>query len=446
MGNLLEIVIILALIVLNGVFAMSETAIVSVKRIRLQQRAEAGDERARAALELVKNPERFLSTVQIGITLIGILAGAFGGARLSEDLTKLLAGWGVPDNISASLAFFLVVSVITYLSLVIGELVPKSLALNDPENVSCRVAGPMQTLSRGVSPLVSLLTLSTSGMLKILGVRDSGEPPVTEDEIKLLIAQGTRAGVFEDEEQEIVAGVFRTADRRVSSLMTPRREIVFLDVQNSWDENRDRINSTGYAAYPVCDGGLDNVLGMISVKTLWATCTANITPDLATLVRKPVFLLESTRALQALEMFKGHGRHVALVVDEYGQVVGLITLHDVIEAMVGDVPDAQMTFDPKAVQREDGSWLLDGLLPVEEFIEHLGLREEPDDADEYATLGGFVMARLGRIPAEGDRFDWHGVTFEVVDMDGNRVDRVLAHNAESSAADSRKEPEPTAKD
>jgi putative hemolysin len=431
MGNLFEVIIIFALVVLNGVFAMSETAVVSVKRIRLQQRADAGDDRAIAALELVKHPERFLSTVQIGITLIGILAGAFGGAGLSQELATILVQWGVPEKASAGLAFFIVVSVITYLSLVIGELVPKSLALNDAEGVTCRIAKPMQTLSRLVSPLVFILSISTRSLLKLLGIRELSEPPVTEDDIKMLIAQGTSAGVFAEEEQEIVEGVFRTADRRVSSLMTPRREVVYLDLEQSWEANLVRIRETGFTVYPVCSGSLDEFVGMLNIKSLW-TIDWGDEPNLSEMVRKPLFMLESTRALNAIEQFKSAGAHVAMVVDEYGQVIGLVTLHDIMEAMVGDVPDAQVTFDPKAVRREDGSWLLDGLLPMEEFREYLQVRAVPDDADEYSTLGGFVMARLGRIPKEGDRFDWEGLSFEVMDMDGNRVDRVLAKHLSSS--------------
>jgi putative hemolysin len=427
LGNAFEVVIILVLTVLNGVFSMSETAVVSVKRVLLQKRAEAGDDRARDALELARQPDRFLSTVQVGITLIGILAGTFGGARLSADIAAALQKVGVPTNLSNTLGLILVVAFITYVSLVIGELVPKTIALNDPENVACRVARPMTLLSRFMSPVVGFLAASTRAVLWLLRIRPADEGGVTEDEVKLLIRQGTRAGIFEEEEQEIVEGVFRTADRRVSSLMSPRREIVYLDVEDSWAENRAKIRASGYSAYPVCAGSLDHVLGVVVLKRLWEaweTSGAGGEVDLRAVAQPPLYLPEGTQALVALDRFKGARQHIALVVDEYGGVVGLFTLHDVVEAMVGEVPDAQPRAS-EAVRRPDGSWLVDGQMATDEFRHLLDVRELPPDEGEYATMGGLAMALLERIPAVGDRFTWAGLAFEIVDMDGNRVDRLL---------------------
>lgn len=438
MGNLFEILLILFLTLLNGVFSMSETAIVSARRARLQQRADAGDEQAKAALELARQPDRFLSTVQIGITLIGILAGAFGGARLSEDLAAVLTGWGLSASTSQTIAFVLVVAVITYLSLVIGELVPKTLALGNAENIATRIAGPMNALSRLASPLVWLLSVSTNGILRILGVTDRGEQPVTEDEINILIAQGARAGVFAEEEREIVERVFRLGDRRVNALMTPRREIVFLDVEDSWEENRRKIIESDHSAFPVCEGGLDNLLGVVLLKHLWgedpsegssSDGSRRLPVDLRAAADRPLYVLESTRALKVLETFKAERRHLALVVDEYGNMVGLLTLHDIMEGVVGEVPGMSGSGggqDLSAVQREDGSWLLDGMLPLDEMMHLLDIREAPEDANLYTSLGGFVMARLGHVPSVGEVFDWGNLRFEVLDMDGNRVDRVLA--------------------
>ena len=428
MQNALQIIFILVLTVLNGVFSMSETAVVSVRRARLQQRADAGDDRARAALDLVQQPDRFLSTVQIFITLIGILAGAFGGANLSADLSATLTGMGLSAQWAKTLSFVVVVSGITYLSLVVGELVPKALALNNAEGIATRIAKPMQTLSVVTSPLVSILSLSTRGVLRVLGVKQTGEPVVTEDEIKILIGQGTRAGVFAEEEQEIVERVFRLGDRRVNALMTPRREIVFLDAEAPWEENRLKIAGARRSAFPVVAGSLDNIIGVVVLKQIWEQSAGGQPIDLRAAARRPIYVLETTRALQVLDAFKGADQHIALVVDEYGNVVGLLTLHDVLEAVMGDVPMSSDTQDLPAVQREDGSWLFDGMLTVDDMLRLLEVKVRPEDAADYTTLGGFVMARLGRIPAVGDHFDWEQLRFEVLDMDGHRVDRVLAEH------------------
>jgi putative hemolysin len=432
-SNLLQILLILFLTVLNGIFSMSETAIVSVRRARLQQRAEAGDERARGALALTQRPDRFLSTVQIGITLIGILAGAFGGAGLSEDLARWLVGLGVSPGASKTLGFTAVVAFITYLSLVIGELVPKTLALGNAENIAVRVAKPMDLLSRAASPLVFLLAVSTNGLLRLLGVRQGDEQPVTEDEINILIGQGVKVGAFAEEEREIVERVFRTADRRVNTLMTPRREVVYLDVEDAWEENRRKIADAPHSAFPVCAGSLDTILGVAALKRIWLAGTNGQPIDLRAVAVEPLYTLETTRALSMLETFKqAAGRHLALVVDEYGNVVGLVTLHDVLEGIVGEVPGAAGALGPdlSAVRREDGSWLLDGMLPVSEMIHLLDLKAAPEDAEDYNTLGGFVMARLGHIPAVGERFAWADLRFEVMDMDGHRVDKVLVTPAQ----------------
>ncbi|MES2460351.1 MAG: hemolysin family protein [Armatimonadota bacterium] len=432
MGNLFEIILILFLTVLNGVFSMSETAVVSVRRARLQQRAEAGDDAAQAALDLVRQPDRFLSTVQIGITLIGILAGAFGGARLSEDLATWFVGLGISASAAKTLAFVVVVTGITYLSLVIGELVPKTLALNNAENIACRVAKPMNLLSRVASPLVWVLTVSTNGLLRLFGVKQAGEQPVTEDEINILIGQGVTVGAFAEEEREIVERVFRTADRRVSQMMTPRREITFLDVEVPWEENLRKIAGSAHSAFPVCEGGMDTILGVVVLKRIWDAGTSGQPIDLRAVAEQPMFVLETTHALAMLQTFKSaqggrYEAHLAFVVDEYGGVVGLVTLHDVLEGIVGEVATAEEVQgqDLSAVQRGDGSWLLDGMLAVDEMRHLLDIKAEPEDAQMYNTLGGFVMARLGHIPKMGEKFEWEGLAFEVMDMDGHRVDKLL---------------------
>ncbi|MCC5599943.1 hemolysin family protein [Nostoc favosum] len=421
-----EILIILVLIIANGVFSMSEMAIVSARKVRLQQLANQGDTKAKAALQLAESPNHFLSTVQVGISLIGILTGAFGGATIANrlaiyvKLVPLLAPYSEP------LSFGIVVLLITYLSLIVGELVPKRLALNNPERIASIVAIPMQALSAIASPMVYLLSASTDLILRLLGITASTEPQVTEEEIKILIEQGTEAGTFEEAEQDMVERVFRLGDRPVSYLMTPRPDIVWLDLDDSPEENRHKMVDSAYSRYPVCQGGLDNVLGVIPVTDLLARSFRGEPLDLTVGLRQPIFVPESTRGLKVLELFKQTITHMALVVDEYGVIQGLVTLNDIMSEIVGDVPSTDGLDHPQAVQREDGSWLLDGMLPVEEFLELFGMEEwESEERGSYQTLGGFVITHLGRIPAAADHFEWQSMRIEVMDMDGNRVDKVL---------------------
>ncbi|MEH2050359.1 hemolysin family protein [Nostoc sp.] len=434
-----EILIILVLIIANGVFSMSEMAIVSARKVRLQQLANQGDAKARAALKLAESPNHFLSTVQVGISLIGILTGAFGGATIASRvaiyvrLIPLLAPYSEP------ISFGIVVLLITYFSLIVGELVPKRLALNNPERIASIVAIPMQALAAIASPVVFLLSASTDLILRLLGITASTEPQVTEEEIKILIEQGTEAGTFEEAEQDMVERVFRLGDRPVSYLMTPRPDIVWLDLDDSAEENRQKMVDSAYSRYPICQGGLDNVLGVIPVTDLLARSFRGEPLDLTIGLRQPVFVPESTRGLKVLELFKQTITHMALVVDEYGVIQGLVTLNDIMSEIVGDVPSTDGQDQPQAVQREDGSWLLDGMLPVEEFLELFGMEEwESEERGSYQTLGGFVITHLGRIPAAADYFEWHSMRIEVMDMDGNRVDKVLVIPKAAKSADTKK--------
>ncbi|MBC1242100.1 hemolysin family protein [Nostoc sp. 2RC] len=421
-----EILIILVLIIANGVFSMSEMAIVSARKVRLQQLANQGDAKARVALKLAESPNNFLSTIQVGISLIGILTGAFGGATIANRLAVYVRLVPFLAPYSEPLSFGIVVLIITYLSLIIGELVPKRLALNNPEGIAAFVAIPMRALSAIASPMVHLLSASTDMVLRVLGVTQSTEPQVTEEEIKILIEQGTEAGTFEEAEQDMVERVFRLGDRPVSYLMTPRPDIVWLDLDDSAEENRQKMVESAYSRYPVCQGGLDNVLGVIPVTDLLARSFRGEQLDLTVGLRQPVFVPESTRGLKVLELFKQTVTHMALVVDEYGVIQGLVTLNDIMSEIVGDVPSTDGQDQPQAVQREDGSWLLDGMLPVEEFLELFAMEEwESEERGSYQTLGGFVITHLGRIPAAADHFEWEGMRIEVMDMDGNRVDKVL---------------------
>lgn len=422
-----EILVILLLMVANALFAMSEMAIVSVRRARLQELVEQGNTKARTALELATAPNRFLSTVQVGITLISVVTGAFGGAKLASSLAPYIALIPAFKASSEAIAFGLVIMLITYLSLIIGELVPKRLALNNPEKIAMAVAGPMRWVEKFASPIVYLLSFSTEAVLKLLRANHASDQPlVTEEEIKVLVRQGTEAGMFEAAEQDMVERVFRLGDQQVNSLMTPRLDIIWLDLNDSIETNCRQMSESRHSRFPVCQETLDNVLGVVHVSDVLSRSLAREPIDLATLIRQPLFLPESTLALKVLERFKQSGTHVAMVVDEYGVVQGLVTLNDVMEVIIGDIPFADHPHESSAIQREDGSWLLDGMLMIDEIKELLELDALPGEArGNYQTLGGLIITQLGHIPKSSDYFEWNQFRFEVMDMDGNRVDKVL---------------------
>jgi len=419
-----QILFIILLIIANGVFSMSEIAIVSVRKARLQQLANEGNAKAATALELATSPNRLLSTVQIGITLIGILAGVVGGATIAEELAARLGSITPLAPYSEAVALGIVVLVITYLTLVIGELVPKRLALHNAERIACAMANPMRALSVFASPVVYFLSISTDAVLRTLGIRPGAEPPVTEEEINILIEQGMKAGTFEKAERDMVEHVFRLGDLRVGALMTPRTEIAWLDIDEPQEEIRRKIAESVHSRYPVGQGSLDNILGIVQVKDLLSLNMAGKPFDLKAILRRPLFVPESTHALKVLELFKQSGIHISLVVDEYGSIQGLITLNDILEEIVGEIPSVEELTEPLAVQREDGSWLLDGMLPVSDFKDIFHIAKLPGEGI-YQTLGGLVLMQMGRIPSVGNSFEWNGLRFEVVDMDKNRVDKVL---------------------
>ena len=426
LGVFSEFLIVLLLVLANGVFAMSEIAIVSSRKVRLQQLANGGNQKARTALELANTPNRFLSTVQIGITLIGILAGAVGGTTLAAKLAGKLSQIPILAPYSEAIGLAIVVCLIAYLSLILGELVPKRLALNHPERIAIRVAKPMKCLSAVTSPVVYLLSSSTEFILHLLGSEVPNEPQVTEEEIKVLIEQGTQSGIVEEAEQNIVDRVFQLGDRPVHRLMTPRPEIVWLDLEDTPEKNRQKLKQSFYTRVLVCQGGLDNVLGFVRVTDLLSQTLSNHPLDLTRPLRRPLFVPESTSVLKILEMFKQTGTHLGIVVDEYGVIQGLVTLNDILLELVGDIPAVDNLDEPQVIQREDGSWLLDGMLAVEDFFQLFKLQGFPQQSrGSYHTVGGFVITHLSRIPSVADHFEWNGLRIEVVDMDGNRVDKVL---------------------
>lgn len=423
---LVDIGIILVLILFNGVLSMSEMAVVSSRRVRLQQMAESGSAGARVAQELAANPTRFLSTAQVGITLVGILAGTFGGAAFSGPVSDLLSGVPALDRYSEPIGVVLVVIGITYLSLIVGELVPKRLALQNPERVAALMSRPVRSLSVISAPIVWLLSISTETVMRVLRVGASDQPEVTEEEIRLLLAQGADTGVIEEAEEELVDSIFRLGDRRVGSLMTPRHQIVYLDLEDPAEENRARIVDSGFDSYPVCRDGLDHVAGFIQVRDLWTRAAPLSAEVLAELVTPAQFVPVYAPALDALAQMRVTRSQKVMVVDEYGGVQGMLSLDDMLDAIVGGDIEHVAPEDADVIQRDDTSWLINGMTSLEELQETLGIVDlVAQRGSDYHTVGGFMMDRLGHIPRSSDTFDCYGFHFEVVDMDSNRVDKVL---------------------
>jgi putative hemolysin len=431
-GSAIKLIVVFLLILANGVFVMAELAIVSARKVRLQQAANQGNRSARAALKLANNPNNFMAAAQVGITMIAIISGAFGEKTLSEIIEPLLHQIPGFANYSKPIGFLISVITITYLTLIVGELVPKRLALNSPETIASLLAQPMGLLAKVASPIVYLLSSSTEIVIKLLGIRPSDEPQVTEEEIRVMIEQGTEAGMFEQAEEDIMKRVFQLGDRRVSSIMTPRPDIIWLDLEDSDEENRQVLHEESHARFPICRDGLDTILGITQVYDLLRDSMDGQPLDLTGKMQPPLFVPESTRALKVLEQFKQTGQQMAFVVDEYGVIQGLVTLTDILQALVGDLPSAGEVAEPQSVQREDGSWLLDGMLPIYQFKELLDIEQDlpGEQRGGYQTLGGFVVMHLGKIPAAADHFIWGRYRFEVMDMDGNRVDKVLVGQVE----------------
>jgi putative hemolysin len=429
MGELvIEVLGLLLLFILNGVFAMSELAIVSARKTKLQERANEGHKGARAALELANDPGAFLATVQIGITLVGILAGAFAGTTVARVLADWLGAFEPLHPYRAELAFAVTVTAITYLSLVIGELVPKRLSLRNPELVASLVARPMRLLALAAGPAVRFLDQSTRALLWLLRVKpdSAAAAPVTEKELRILVGQATSAGEIHEAAHAVVDNVLDFGNRRAASLMVQRADIVCLDIKEPLHVTWRRIRGSGQARFPLCRGGLDDIIGMVSVESLVGQTDIATPDDLQRYAQAPVYIPESAPAFQVLETFKQTHQHVSLVIDEFGVVAGLLTLTDLMESLVGEVPVLAEAGESPMLRRADGSWLLDGLVPVERFKARFDVRELRHEArGGYGTLGGFVMMFFGRVPRTGDRFEWAGYRFEVVDMDGNRVDKIL---------------------
>ncbi len=422
----MDLLIILILILISGTFALTEIAVVASREARLKERLHRGDRGARIVLELKAAPNRFLSATQIGITLVSIVTGAFGGASTAERLAEFFRTVPLLESYASSLGMGVVVATISYLTLLLGELVPKRLALSNPEGFASALAPFIDWLAKLMSPIVSVLTGSTQAVIRLLGVKEGQEPPVTDEEIRLLMAQGAQAGVFEELESEMVNGILRLGEQRARTLMTPRHDIVWLDLDDPMEENVRKLRESGYSRFPVCRDGLDNVMGMAYAKDLLARLLEGRPLELETGLRDPLYIPETMPALEIMEQFRDSRIHVALVLDEYGGVEGLITLRDLLEGIIGELPTVGMVQGPRAVQRSDGSWLIDGDFPADNLEELLGLETLPyRDLIGYETVAGLILALLDHIPQRGESVVWEGWRFEVMDMDGLRIDQVL---------------------
>ncbi len=423
-----EILIILLLIVFNGLLAMGEIAMVSVRKIRLESAAKRGDIRAKRALALHNEPTKFLSTVQIGITLISILTGIFSGAAIKDTIAFEITKISVPaiQEYAESIALVIVVILITAVSLIVGELVPKRIGMRFPEPIAKTMAGPMLFLSALTKPFVWFLTKASDLLLRVLQIKGSSDEQVTEEEIKAIIQEGTQTGAIEEIEQDIVERVFHLGDRRIASLMTHRNDIIWLDVSEPIERVYEDIQSEVHSIYPVCDGEFDKVLGIVYIKDLFIARTKQEITGLRELIRPVLFLPENNTAYDVLAKFKESKIHYALVVDEYGSAQGLVTINDILEALVGEFDELNLP-DYSIIEREDGSFLIDAALPFYDFLNYFEMEEEFAMLDEveYNTLAGFLLHQLERIPKEGERVDWKQYEFEVMDMDATRIDKVL---------------------
>jgi len=422
----MEIAILLALILLNGLFAMSEIALVTARKARLQRQIEEGDRGAIEAIKLGEDPTRFLSTVQIGITSIGVLNGVVGESTLAQPFGTWLQGYGLAQTTASYVATAIVVAGLTYFSIVLGELVPKRLGQMAPEAIARLVSRPIAWLAVASTPFVKLLSGSTRLVLRLLGTKTDRGPGVTEEEIHALLVEGSEAGVIEQHEHTMVRNVFRLDDRQLASLMVPRGDVVYLDVEAPLEENLKRIEESDHSRFPVVRGGMHDIIGVVSARQLLARRLRGEEADLTAAVQSAVFVPESVTGMELLENFRASGGQMAFVIDEYGEVLGLVTLQDLIEAITGEFkPDS--AGEEWAVQRDDGSWLLDGLIPIPELKDRTGLRQVPEEEKErYHTLSGMLLLLLGRLPQTADVVQWGDWRFEIIDMDGKRIDKVLA--------------------
>lgn len=421
----MEILVILFLILLNGIFSMSEIALISSRKNRLETAAKKGNKNAKAALDLANSPNTFLSTVQIGITLIGILTGIFSGDKITTDVKNLVSSFEILKPYADSIAVGIVVVILTFFSLVLGELLPKRIGLNHPEGIAKIVAIPMKFMSIVTKPFIWLLTISTEFLLKVLQIKPSADGKITEEEIKAIIKEGTEIGEVQEIEQDIVERVFHIGDRRINSLMTHRNAVVYLSYSDSKEVIKNKVLESLHSYYPVCEKNLDEVVGIVTLKELFLNFEKE-NFDLKSISSEPIYFIEYTLAYKALEHFKTSKIHYALVTDEHGVFQGMITLNDILEALVGDASDFYQE-EFKLVEREDGTWLVDGHYSLHDFLTHFEMDEFLSDY-EVTTVSGLIITELGVIPKQGQKLLWNELMFEVIDMDGVKIDKILVKN------------------
>jgi putative hemolysin len=417
----MEILILAGLILLNGLFSMAEIALVSARKSRLEVQANKGDKKAEEALRLANKPETFLSTVQMGITVIGILTGIYSGEKITDDFAAYLAKWPLIEPYSYGLATTIVVIIVTYFTIIFGELVPKRLGLSRPEAIAKAVATPMRVISLITHPFIWLLSKSSNIIVKVFGLKPN-DNQLTEEEIKAIISEGTEQGTIEETEQEIIERVFHLSDRNITSLMTHRSDIIWFNLDDTEETIKEKIMSEPHSIYPICDNTIDNIKGVVAIKDLY------VTPDnvqFKNLMRPALFVPENNTAFQVMEKFKESKLHSCFIVDEYGTILGMITLNDILEAIIGDMPQPDM-LDYEVTERDDGSYLVDAQIPFYDFLTHFEKAEWMNEGEqEFDTLAGFILHRLERIPHTGDKLDWKGFNIEIMDMDGHRIDKVL---------------------
>lgn len=420
----MEIIVLAVLTLMNGFFALSEIALVSVKRQRIERQQQLGDRRAKMVLDLLRNPEQFLSSVQVGITLIGVVSGAYGGATLADDFQPLLARIPILEPYSETLAFVIIVGIITYFSIVVGELIPKTIALSNSEKVALTVAPIIRIFSNITLPLVRFFSGSTNLIIRLLNIKDADEERMTEEELQYLILVAGKQGVLEKQESEVYQNLFQFADQQAKTLKTYRTDVIWLDTNDSLEENARIIRQTGHSKFPVCEGIVDKVKGVITAKDFWEHQDH---PDftLESIMREPLFIPENMYAFDILQYFKRQKQYLGLVVDEYGSFEGVITLHDLTEAIVGDLPDRDTTDEPELLQREDHSFLVNGSILVQDLNHKLGTNLIPRKPNSYSTLAGFIIHHLNRIPKTGFKFQYADYQFDIIDLDGSRIDKII---------------------
>ena len=424
-GTTLKIIIILVLIIFTGYLSMAELAVVSIRRAKMQKYLEDGNQNAQIVFDLLEDPNEFLSTVQIGISLIGVLTGAFGGVTLAKPLAQYISFIPYAEPVSVAI----VVIVTTYLTLVIGEIVPKVIALNDPERVSLKVAKSMVVLSTISKPVSFILAKSSSFLLWLMRIENRNDDIVTEEEIKLMIEEGREDGTIEQEEEAIIKRVFKLDDQKVESIMTPRNEIIWIDLEDDRELNKVKIIESKRSIFPIASGELDDFIGVVQAKDILSAMFSGDEFDVHKIVKEPLVVSEHLETLELLKEFKENQGyvHMCLVVDEFGSVEGLITLNDLLEGIVGDIPGIDEEDEPKAIERDDGTWLIDGRYPIDRFKELFDFKDNLPDEEEdgYTTLAGFILSISGTIPDEEDKYECGRFIFEIVDIDGHQIDKVL---------------------